>query len=65
MEWDSFFSIQNPDESFSAKWKDEKGVEHVTQLPDIKNRWRSATGSHCGQKTKFFNNPGSTIVSRA
>ncbi|MEP6628695.1 MAG: hypothetical protein ABJA32_11960, partial [Ginsengibacter sp.] len=31
-----FFVNPKSGESFSAKWKDEKGADHITQLPDVK-----------------------------
>ena len=36
MVWVIFFLLRKPGLSYTAKWKDEKGVEHTTPLPEIK-----------------------------
>ena len=36
MAWDIFLYFPKPGESFTAKWKDQKGTEHISELPAIK-----------------------------
>jgi hypothetical protein len=49
-----FFLNPKPNESFSAKWKDEKGVEHVTQLPDTKTSGVALQVAIAGKKRNFL-----------
>ena len=50
-----FFIKPKPDETFTAKWKDEKGTEHLSPLPAIKSTRSRFAGSNKRRKTKFFN----------
>jgi hypothetical protein len=47
-----FFLLPNP-AVYTAKWKDEKQVEHITELPKIKNNGATA-GSGIRNKPLIF-----------
>ncbi len=51
-----FFINPQPGETFSARWKDEKGTEHVTPLPGIKNTGVSLQVTATGKKRNFLIN---------
>lgn len=48
-----FFLTPQTGESFTAKWKDEKGAEHTTELPAIKSTGVSLQISAAGAKRLF------------
>jgi hypothetical protein len=49
-----FFIFPKPDESFSVKWKDQKGAEHLSELPAIKPYGVSMQVSITGDKRNFI-----------
>ncbi|MDQ2718679.1 MAG: hypothetical protein M3Z26_02780 [Bacteroidota bacterium] len=49
-----FFINPQPGETFSAKWKDEKGAEHVTELPSVKSNGVSLQVASIGNKRSFL-----------
>ena len=48
-----FFINPKQGESFSAKWKDEKGTEHTTALPAVKSTGVSIQVSISGDRRNF------------
>lgn len=57
-----FFLIPQPGESFTAKWKDEKGVEHSTDLSAIKPTGVSLQVSVSGNKRYFSINAAPDVT---
>jgi hypothetical protein len=51
-----FFVIPKPGQSFTAKWKDAKGVEHTSVLPPVKESGVSMQISISGDKRNFVIN---------
>jgi hypothetical protein len=49
-----FYITPQPGETFLAKWKDEKGVEHSTELPSIKTSGVSLQVAVAGTKRNFL-----------
>lgn len=49
-----FFIFPKPGESFNAKWKDQKGMEHVSELPAIKQTGVSMQVTLSGDKRNFI-----------
>ncbi|MGH2566232.1 MAG: hypothetical protein ACRDE5_17060, partial [Ginsengibacter sp.] len=49
-----FFIFPKPGESFTAKWKDQKGTEHISELPAIKKTGVSMQVSISGDKRNFI-----------
>jgi hypothetical protein len=49
-----FFIMPNPDETFSATWTDEKGVQHNTNLPSVKSTGVSLQVNISGNKRIFW-----------
>jgi hypothetical protein len=49
-----FYLKPEPGETFSAKWKDEKGTSHVSPLPEIKSTGVSLQVSLLGTKRTFL-----------
>jgi hypothetical protein len=58
-----FFIFPKPGESFTAKWKDEKGTEHVSELPSIKQTGVSLQVSISGDKRNFLVSASPEIAS--
>jgi hypothetical protein len=56
-----FLLTPKPGESFTAKWKDEKGTDHTTTLPAIKSGGISLQVSLSGTKRIFNINAGPDI----
>jgi hypothetical protein len=51
-----FFIFPKPGESFTVKWKDQKGIEHISQIPAIKKNGLSIQVSIAGSKRNFIVN---------
>ena len=49
-----FFIYPKPGESFTAKWKDDKGAEHITALPPVKQTGVALQVSISGNKRNFI-----------
>ena len=58
-----FFIFPKPGESFTAKWKDEKGTEHVSELPSIKQTGVSLQVAISGDKRNFLVSASPEIAS--
>ncbi len=58
-----FFIFPKPGESFTAKWKDEKGTEHVSELPAIKHTGVSLQVAISGDKRNFLVSASPEIAS--
>jgi len=57
-----FFIKPQPDETFSAIWEDEKGVEHTTQLPPIDQKGVALTVNISGDRRIFLINAAPASV---
>ena len=49
-----FLITPKPDETYSATWEDEKGAQHITQLPSVKNTGIALHVIVSGQKRDFY-----------
>ena len=58
-----FFIFPKPGESFTAKWKDEKGTEYVSELPSIKQTGVSLQVAISGDKRNFLVSASPEIAS--
>ncbi len=58
-----FYIFPQPGESFSAKWKDPKGTEHITELPAIKHTGVSMQVVISENRRSFFVNAAPDVAS--
>jgi len=58
-----FYIFPQPGESFSAKWKDQKGTEHFTELPVIKHTGVSMQVVISENRRSFFVNAAPDVAS--
>jgi hypothetical protein len=49
-----FYIFPKPGENFTAKWKDQKGTEHISELPSIKQNGVSLQVTISGTKRNFI-----------
>ena len=58
----SFYFIPKEGNSYTAKWKDEKGIAHTTNLPVIKSNGLSMQVSHNGTKRVININSSTSLA---
>ncbi len=57
-----FYIFPQPGESFTAKWKDQKGTEHISELPAIKHTGVSMQVGISENKRSFIVNAASDVA---